>query len=127
MKKLVLIIALGLGLGLASATPAFAYDNGQNVRFGYVSQSNRLGYRISEVDRQLDRVKWQLRRSGAHWQLRREVSSLSRQLDRVKWQYRHNASSPYRLARQLEGIRRELDRIQDRLHDRRGDQRGWDR
>lgn len=123
MKKLVLIIALGLGLGLASATPAFAYDNGRNIRFGYVSQSSRLGYRIHEVDRQLDRVKWQVRRSGAHWQLRREVASLSRQLDRLKWQYRHNASSPHRLARELASIRHQVDRIQDRLEDRRHG--GW--
>ena len=63
MKKLVLIIALGLGLG--SIAPAFAYDYGHNDnRLGYVSRHDRLDSRISEVNQQLDRVRFELRRSG---------------------------------------------------------------
>ncbi|MEY2526155.1 MAG: hypothetical protein QOE73_926 [Verrucomicrobiota bacterium] len=122
MKKLVLLIALGLGLG--SSAPAFAYDYGHNNnRFGYVSRQDRIDYRISQVDRQLDRVRFELRRSGANWQLKREVSSLSRQLDRVKWKYRNGTGDRDRLVRDLENIRRDLDRIQDRLNGR-GDHRG---
>jgi hypothetical protein len=126
MKKSVLIIALGLGLGLASATPALAYEYGQNNRFGYVSRSNRLDYRISQVDRELSRVRWELRRSGADWRLRREVGSLSQRLDRVKWQYRNGSADRGPIYRELERIGYELDRIQDRVHVR-GDSDRWDR
>jgi len=126
MEKSVLIIALVLGLG--SIAPAFAYDYGHaNNRLGFVSRQDRLDYRISQVDRQLDRVRFEVRRGSFSWQLRREVSSLSRQLDRVKLRYRSRSADRYRRARELEDIRRDLDRIQDRLRDR-GDHRGpWNR
>jgi hypothetical protein len=126
MKKSVLIIALGLGLGLTSA-PAFAYDYGHNNRFGYVSRSDRLDYQIRQVDRQLDRVRSQLRRNGADWRIRRDVSNVSRQFERVKWQYRTGSADRYRLYRELERIRYELDRVQDRLQHRGGDYDRWNR
>ena len=126
MKKSVLIIVLGLGLGLASA-PAFAYDYGQNNRFGYVSRSNRLDYRFGQVDRQLDRIRSQLRRSGADFRLRRDVNNLSREFDRVKWQFRAGTADQYRISRELERIRYELDRIQGRLSSRGDDYDRWNR
>jgi chromosome segregation ATPase len=125
MKKSVLIVALGLGLG--SIAPAFAYDDGHhNDRVAYVSRHGQLDDRINQVDRQLDRVRFELRRRGAGWQLKREVSSLSRQLDRIKFRYRSGRSDRNRLARELEDIRRDLDRIQDRLNAHR-DRGPWNR
>ena len=126
MKKSVLIIMLGLGLGLASA-PAFAYDYGQNRHFGYFSRSDRFDSRFSQVDRQLDRVRWQLRRSGAGFRLRRDFNSVSREFERVKWQIRSGTADRYRISRELERIRYELDRIQGRLSSRGGDYERWNR
>jgi hypothetical protein len=125
MNKSVLIIALGLSLGLASTT-AFAYDYGQNNRFGYFSRSDRLDYRFSQLDRQLDRVRWQLRKNGADVRLRRDVNNLYREFERAKWQYRAGTADRYRISRDLERIRYQLDRIQDRISNR-GDCDRWNR
>jgi chromosome segregation ATPase len=125
MKKLGLIIALGLAF---VGAPAWAADYRHGNSLGYVTQHNRLEYQINRASRLLGKVRWELRKTRGHLDVKREVARLSRELDRVKWQYRNRSGNHYRLSREIERIRRELDRIHDRLDDRgRDEHRGWDR
>ena len=57
----------------------------------------------------LERVRWQLSRYHANWQVRRDVQDISRQVDRVNWKFRKGNYSG-------RNLRYEVDRLRDRLH-----------
>ena len=124
MKKLTLIVlALVLSFGGASA---FAYDYRHEDRTGYVAFGRRdLDSRVDRLNRMLTHVRWELSRYRGNGYLRREVARISSDVNRVNWRYRHGYDS-YRLRNEIDSLRRELRRIEERLHTHRGDYYRWD-
>lgn len=124
MKKLGLIITLSLGM-ISTAALAAEY---REDRAAYSSErhGDRLEYQINKMNRMLTHVQWELRRYGASWRLRRDVSAISRESDRINWRYRHNQFERFRMGREVESVRDRLHNIEVRLRVRGGDFFRWD-
>lgn len=124
MNKLTLVIALGLTLLTGSA---FAYDSRYENRYAYVSpgRNSGLDWRLDRLNQMLSHVRWELSRYRGDWRLRREVERISGDVSRVNARYRRGYDNG-RVRREIDSLRYELRRIEERLHVRSADYYRWD-
>jgi hypothetical protein len=129
MKKFGLIITLVVGIVGASAFAAEYRDDYRNDgldAYSHERHDGGLEYQINKMNRMLNHVRWELRRYGAGWRLRREVSGISREVDRINWRYRRNEFDRSRLRSEVESVRGRLHGIEVRLRVREGEFFRWD-
>src|SRR3954468_7070534 len=108
MKTTILILAVATSLSGASAMAYESkYDNQRSAYSG--ERHDSLDRPVQHLNRMLERVRWQLSRHHANWQIRRDVQNISREVDRVNWKFRKGNYSG-------RNLRYEVDRLRDRLH-----------
>ena len=127
MKKFGLIAAIFLSLNLSVAS-AFAHEDEEN-RDGesqYIPiRHNSLNYEINHLNRMLAHVRWEARRYGAGWHLRRELAEAAGQVNHLNRESRYPFVDRYHMRREIARVRGLLHHIEQELHVRAGDFYRW--